>query len=660
MAGSGSKNFRITADGKIYRYGKKRFPSGDEYNGEFVGGLREGRGTLDYANGNVYSGEWKANNFQGYGLFKWATYLEGATTIRGRRYEGYWEDGYKSGRGVLHVGQGDVYEGCFQKDEYSGEGILTKKEGTVMRGQWRNGFLDGEATIEYVNGDVYKVTSYRGQITLDRSWLNPGPFCLSAFHPLGCEMGSLEPPQKLTLPGFCLPMSFSPCPAIALPYACHCPAIALPLPCQGGFHAGHYEGRGKFVFAHGRGWYEGQYSYGKPHGRGVRVYCNNNRYDGDFKEGAPHGDGVMEYATQDTYIGGWDRGFRHGKGVLQLKNGDRYEGGFYSGFFFGRGRYTYADGGYYEGDFLRRKGGYAHGGTFPDPDGKKNGKGVRVWSSGDRYEGEWCQDYQHGVAVLRKEKGGRFEGRFRWGQKSGPATETWGNVLSVPFVCPLGYRHDGRGLCTYEGRYKDGHFHGVGTFTCVDGRRYEGTWKRGRRHGLGTERMVPASEEGDERRLFIGGCDALYRPLEYSGEWFDGRRTGQGVLMYAGGLRVVGELVDGKFEGEAKYVFPGLVTGGEEGGEAGPRVRRAVFIDGQRVRWLPELPPLAVAKLPASKGGQTRDAQSVLDEILTARPPTAGTAGGVGVPFQGTGDAQTGGGLSGMRGKSAQAKVTFT
>lgn len=88
-----------------------------------------------------------------------------------------------------------------------------------------------------------------------------------------------------------------------------------------------------------------------------------------------------------------------------------------------------------------------------------------------RYEGGWSEDVMHGECVIRKASGGRFEGSFRHGKKTGQGKESWGNMVEVPYQCPMGHRHEGRGFCIYEGGFCDGYFHGEGSFVCVDGRR---------------------------------------------------------------------------------------------------------------------------------------------------------------------------------------------
>lgn len=257
---------------------------------------------------------------------------------------------------------------------------------------------------------------------------------------------------------------------------------------------------------------------------------------------------------------------------------------------------------------MRAKAGYSHGVSFPDPDGTRHGRGVRVWASGDRYDGEWQRGCPHGVGVVVKHRGGRFEGAFVAGQRTGVGRETWGNTLHNSFWCPMGHKHDGRGHCTYEGEYKDGHFHGRGCFRCLDGRSYAGTWQRGRRHGWGEQIMIPNSHRGDARRHHIGGVDALYRLVKYGGEWRGGQRHGLGCAEYSSGLKVCGELVRGRFDSTVKYVWP------RNQGE-----RLALFRHGTRLRWgaagatsgLNDTAPSA-----KSLNGPTCDAAGMLRDLL--------------------------------------------
>ena len=53
------------------------------------------------------------------------------------------------------------------------------------------------------------------------------------------------------------------------------------------------------------------------------------------------------------------------------------------GFIFGYGKLTYADGGSYEGEFRRIKKNEMTGVEIPDPDGKRHGIGIRIWTNGD-------------------------------------------------------------------------------------------------------------------------------------------------------------------------------------------------------------------------------------------------------------------------------------
>ena len=81
----------------------------------------------------------------------------------------------------------------------------------------------------------------------------------------------------------------------------------------------------------------------------------------------------------------------------------------------------------------------------------------------------------------------------------------------------------------YEGEYKDGDYHGKGTFNYPFGSVYEGEWKNGKKHGQGTFTYT----NGDK----------------YVGKWKDGKENGQGSITWVNGDSHQGNFVDGKENG---------------------------------------------------------------------------------------------------------------
>ena len=50
-------------------YGKQQWEDGSKYDGEWIDGKAEGRGTFVYENGDVYNGSFKADKACGYGTY---------------------------------------------------------------------------------------------------------------------------------------------------------------------------------------------------------------------------------------------------------------------------------------------------------------------------------------------------------------------------------------------------------------------------------------------------------------------------------------------------------------------------------------------------------------------------------------------------------------
>eukprot|EP00475_Leptophrys_vorax_P017725 TRINITY_DN2431_c0_g1_i3.p1 TRINITY_DN2431_c0_g1~~TRINITY_DN2431_c0_g1_i3.p1 ORF type:complete len:216 (+),score=60.20 TRINITY_DN2431_c0_g1_i3:59-706(+) len=87
----------------------------------------------------------------------------------------------------------------------------------------------------------------------------------------------------------------------------------------GEFKFGKFHGKGRYVFAEGRGEYEGEFEDDMFHGQGVERYANGSVYKGQFEKGLRHGKGVMTYMKDDgslwgKYNGGWKEGKKHGYG----------------------------------------------------------------------------------------------------------------------------------------------------------------------------------------------------------------------------------------------------------------------------------------------------------------------------------------------------------
>lgn len=97
-------------------YHKKKFDDGSVYEGNFVNGKPEGKGTMKYVGGASYIGEWH------YGL--------------------------REGEGTWNYPNGDSYMGSWLRGRRHGRGTLKKKDGMVIVGEWKNDRLVAELGVK--------------------------------------------------------------------------------------------------------------------------------------------------------------------------------------------------------------------------------------------------------------------------------------------------------------------------------------------------------------------------------------------------------------------------------------------------------------------------------------------------------------------------------
>jgi len=97
-------------------YHKKKFDDGSVYEGNFMNGKPEGKGTMKYVGGASYIGEWH------YGL--------------------------REGEGTWNYPNGDSYMGSWLRGRMHGRGTLKKKDGMVIVGEWKNDRLVAELGVK--------------------------------------------------------------------------------------------------------------------------------------------------------------------------------------------------------------------------------------------------------------------------------------------------------------------------------------------------------------------------------------------------------------------------------------------------------------------------------------------------------------------------------
>jgi hypothetical protein len=109
-------------------------------------------------------------------------------------------------------------------------------------------------------------------------------------------------------------------------------------------------------------------------------------YEGGCVGGKAEGQGTARGSA--TYTGEFHQGMKQGRGVKTWAWGDRYDGGFAEDYKDGWGVYRWGKGTLFAGD--RYEGEFARD--------KRNGFGLYTWASGDSYAGRWKDDAVAGLA----------------------------------------------------------------------------------------------------------------------------------------------------------------------------------------------------------------------------------------------------------------------
>jgi len=167
-------------------FGVKFYSDGTTYVGKWEDGLPhdDGKGIWQRPDGTNYSGQFVAGLKHGRGV---QLYLDGGT------YTGEWAKGFEHGHGVRTFPDGSIFEGRFRFGRRDGQGVLTHKDGTIERQLFR----DSNAIIEKPPPFVVE-----GLQLLNPSLFSPlslKEVCIKALAQAMHKQPDKVPPQKVAL-----------------------------------------------------------------------------------------------------------------------------------------------------------------------------------------------------------------------------------------------------------------------------------------------------------------------------------------------------------------------------------------------------------------------------------------------------------------------------
>ncbi|KAM6421970.1 ALS2 C-terminal-like protein [Rhynochetos jubatus] len=224
--------------------------------------------------------------------------------------------------------------------------------------------------------------------------------------------------------------------------------------------------------------YEGEWQWGKPHGKGILKWRDGRNHVGDFKEGLEHGFGICLVPRQsedryDCYKCHWYKGKMRGYGICEYGNDMVYKGYFKDNVRQGFGIL----------ENLSAEHPFKYTGQWKND--KKNGYGV--WEDknrGERYIGTWLDDHRHGQGIVVTQSGICYQRTFHADKMVGSGIL----LLEDDSV--------------YEGNFtEDLTFVGKGKLSFANGFVLEGTFTNKLGQGLQTHGILNTSNEQLDNRI---------------------------------------------------------------------------------------------------------------------------------------------------------------
>jgi len=426
----------------VSNYNEHIFTNGDAYAGNWYAGMLEGAGCYTKQKGphdaqsEKYEGVWVNDVLQGDGEHYEAT---------GRIYEGAFKDGFRHGRGRIHLISKEASKPTIAERQslplsrpatQSLSGPIMGKGGNPAAGQgtlegagaglqceWRNGVMKGK-----IDKVWYRLFERNGNLLDGKEAGSTAGYINTLNQPTG-RIPRIEALRRYDVSAGGRRYEFPPDrggynPSLYPAFRAHTPRTQAML------------SKGYSVYKSDamHGWGDST----EARGADEELYTGDTKLclDGDTKR---HGKGVARWGHHqaESYSGEWLYNERHGKGERTWHDGQVYNGHWVHDEMEGKGSYRWPGGSKYNGEFQ---------------DGKRHGTGVQMWPIAGgggvmQYDGEWKLDRRSGVGILAYPDGRSFEGQWALGRVAGRGKLTYANSWTYEgeFYCDM--KH-GRGIKT--------------------------------------------------------------------------------------------------------------------------------------------------------------------------------------------------------------------
>uniref|UniRef100_A0A674E7C9 Alsin Rho guanine nucleotide exchange factor ALS2 n=1 Tax=Salmo trutta TaxID=8032 RepID=A0A674E7C9_SALTR len=161
------------------------------------------------------------------------------------------------------------------------------------------------------------------------------------------------------------------------------------------------------------------------------------------------------------------------------------------------------------------------------------------------YEGHWLAGKPDGRGMMKWLDGRIYTGTFKNGLEDG-----FGDYVIPSKTLNLNDH--------YQGHWKEGKMHGIGTYKYATGEFYEGSFQDNMRHGHGMLRSGTLNSSSPsvfigqwvhDKKTGYGVFDDITRGEKYMGMWQDDQRQGTGVIVTQFGLYYEGAFNNNKMQG---------------------------------------------------------------------------------------------------------------